>query len=134
MASAIALFAGKKRDWDMSATNEFHLAFDINAKVLGDVLIALQPFKISNLDLQPIVQRNRVGKAGGMTASQTVVAFVNDSPKPVAPKEIAQALASGGFNKSGVSTHIAAAVKQKLIRKVSNGLYGKPSAERASAK
>jgi len=107
------------------AGNEFHIAFDINAKVLGDVLIALQPFKIANLDLQPLVQKGRIGKAGGMTAVQTVVAFVDGSSKSVSPKEIGEALVKGGFNKSGVSTHIAYAVKNKMIRKVSNGLYGK---------
>lgn len=128
MANAIASFAGKKRDWDMSVNNEFHLAFDINAKLLGDVLIALQPFKIANLDLQPIVQKSRSGKAGGMTAMQTVVDFVIKSPNPVAPKDIGQALLAGGFNKSGVSTHIASAVKSRLIKKVGNGLYGKPVA------
>lgn len=102
----------------------FGVSFVVDARHLGDVLTALHPFKVQDLDLKPVVAREAKGKAGGVPAWQVVAEFVQGSKAPVQAKEAGAALAAAGFNKSGVSTHLAKAVKNKLINKTKDGYVG----------
>lgn len=100
---------------------KFHVAFDVDDKNLGPALLALHPFKVEGLEMRPLVTPGNKGRAGGAPAWQVVADAVHDAGKPLQAKEAAAALVRGGFNKSGVSTHLATAVANKAIRKTAKG-------------
>jgi hypothetical protein len=101
--------------------SEFSISFVVQGKRLGDLLTELVPFKVGNLDIRPVIQKGATGKKGGQPGWHIVASVVASSKKPIRPVDIIPALVTEGFSKSGIATHVAAAVKRKLIKRTSDG-------------
>lgn len=103
---------------------DWAVSFIVKGKMLDGVMEAIHRFHVENLDMKLVVVKGAKGKAGGAPAWQVVAEFVQQAKHPVQAKEAGAALTAAGFNKSGVSTHLATGVKKKLIRKTKDGYVG----------
>lgn len=101
--------------------SEWSISFVVQGKSLEPLLIALVPFKVDNMDMHPVVQKGAQGKKGGEPGWSVVERFVSALNRPVRPVEVIPELVAHGFNKTGISTHIAQAVRRKLIKKTPKG-------------
>ena len=102
---------------------EFQVSFIIDGKRLGDLLASLHTFKISNLDMKPVVQKGARGKAGGKPGWQVIGDILaNTKPGvPMRPRDMVPYLVQAGFTASGIASHITGAIQHKLIKKTAKG-------------
>jgi len=97
----------------------FIVSFSVGDKQLGEILAAIHRFKIDDLDLRPLIVKGAGGKKGGIQAWRAVAAFATDAPKQA--KEFKTALSENGYSIDGVSTALATAVKNGLMKKTAKG-------------
>jgi hypothetical protein len=99
--------------------SEYQVSFIVQGKVTVDGLFGtLSKLKPHNLDIRPIVQKNALGKKGGGTAVEALVAYLKRNA-PQSASTIQKHLMTVGF--SSAYTPIGSAIKQKLIRKTKDG-------------
>src|SRR5580765_5703553 len=104
---------------------EFQVSFIIAAKNVGDVLLALNRFKIQALDLHPVAQPGKKGKQNGKPGWQILGEYIISAKDPVRPRDLQDVMIKAGFNSTGISTHLASAVKNGLIKKTPKGYVKK---------
>ncbi len=97
----------------------FSVSFNVNDKQLGEILAAIHRFKIEDLDLRPVVVKGAQGRKGGKSGWEIVAEVATSTPVP--PKAFKAALVNAGFAVNGISTHLAAAIKNGLIKKTAKG-------------
>jgi hypothetical protein len=97
----------------------FSVSFHVNDKVLGEVLAAIHRFKILDLDLRPVIVKGAGGRKGGATGWEVIAKAATAAP--MRARDFGPALLAAGFTINGISTHLAKAVGNGLIKKTAKG-------------
>lgn len=103
---------------------EFSISFVVDGKRLGDLLMVLHQFKVSNLDMHPVVRKGAIGRAGGEPTWMAVTKWVIAQKRPILPHEAFAFVESIGSPKTSVYSYLSSGAKAKLLRKTAKGYIG----------
>ena len=112
--------------------SQFSINFIVDAKYLGEVMAALQPYKIEDLGFKLVAHTSKTPRAGEKPAWQLAAEIATDASRPQPLKFFTDKLLAAGWRKGTVYNALTTAVKNKvLIKKI---IDGKPHYYKGSAK
>lgn len=96
--------------------SKFAINFIVDARYLGDVMAALQPYKVEDLGFKLVANTKKNSPpAGGATAWQTAAAIATATPQPLS--FFKTNLISKGFKLGTVYNALDTAVENKVLFK-----------------
>lgn len=95
---------------------DWKIEFIVHGKYLDQILEVLQPYKVENLDMKIVAGTPTKIRKGDQPGWGVVAAASTSTPQR--GRYFAGKLKEAGFSNKGIATHLSAALKNGLVKRV----------------